>query len=208
MYVHASHKRSLTHHPSSQGWASSVPSYICCLSVLWLGRLLHRSFLSTFLKLVCYAHIFPCTYACKSVSCMYSNPQVPVVEMRVHIHSNMYVHVALYIYVHYCGNASFLLTTVRIRDELALTPVKYTPCTSTCNSAGRVLCLECRVSWVRVPPEAAHFLRKSDCLGCAVLLCLVVYSILLASFFLLHLSLTCTYQYLSWSFFSDIYVRA
>ena len=22
---------------------------------------------------------------------------------------------------------------------------------------GRVLCLECRVSWVRVPPEAAHF---------------------------------------------------
>ena len=26
------------------------------------------------------------------------------------------------------------------------------------------------VSWVRVPPEAA---RKSDCLGCAVLLCLV-----------------------------------
>ena len=22
---------------------------------------------------------------------------------------------------------------------------------------GRALCLECRVSWVRVPPEAAHF---------------------------------------------------
>ena len=34
------------------------------------------------------------------------------------------------------------------------------------------------------------FLRKSDCLGCAVLLCLVVYSTLLASFFLpSHLSL-------------------
>ena len=29
------------------------------------------------------------------------------------------------------------------------------------------------MSWVRVPPEAAHFSRKSDCLGCAVLLCLV-----------------------------------
>ena len=29
------------------------------------------------------------------------------------------------------------------------------------------------VSWVRVPPEAAHFSRKSDFLGCAVLLCLV-----------------------------------
>ena len=37
---------------------------------------------------------------------------------------------------------------------------------------GRALCLECRVSWVRVPPEVAHFSRKSDCLGCAVLLCL------------------------------------
>ena len=53
--------------------------------------------------------------------------------------------------------------------------------------SGRALCLECRVSWVRVPPEAAHcFLRKSDCLGCAVLLCLVV-CLLLSSFS--HLSL-------------------
>ena len=41
------------------------------------------------------------------------------------------------------------------------------------------------MSWVRVPPEAA---RKSDCLGCAVLLCLVCLA-LLASFFLpSHLS--------------------
>ena len=40
--------------------------------------------------------------------------------------------------------------------------------------AGRALCLECKVPWVRVPPEAAHFfLWKSDCLGCAVLLCFV-----------------------------------
>ena len=38
------------------------------------------------------------------------------------------------------------------------------------SSVGRALCLEYRVSWVRVPPQAA---RKSDCLGCAVLLCLV-----------------------------------
>ena len=38
------------------------------------------------------------------------------------------------------------------------------------SSVGRALCLEYRVSWVRVPPEAAHFSRKSDCLGCAVLL--------------------------------------
>ena len=64
------------------------------------------------------------------------------------------------------------------------------------SSAGRALCLEYRVSWVRVPPEAAHFSRKSDCLGCAVLLCLVCLT-LLSSFFLpSHLSLkhvyTCT----------------
>ena len=38
---------------------------------------------------------------------------------------------------------------------------------------------------VRVPPEAAHFFkRKSDCLGCAVLLWFVVCLTLLASFFL------------------------
>ena len=49
-----------------------VPSYIIymytctctmyvCLSGLWLGGLLHLSFLSYFFKLVCYAHVFPCT---------------------------------------------------------------------------------------------------------------------------------------------------
>ena len=32
---------------------------------------------------------------------------------------------------------------------------------------------------------------KSDCLGCVVLLCLVVCMTLFASFFLMHLSLTC-----------------
>ena len=58
----ASHKRSLTHRPSSHGWASRCP-YIAiyvCLSRLGLGELLHLSFLSYFLKLVCYAHVFPC----------------------------------------------------------------------------------------------------------------------------------------------------
>ena len=44
-------------------------------------------------------------------------------------------------------------------------------CKTTCKcTCGRALCLEYRVSCVRVPPEAAHL---SDCLGCAVLLCLV-----------------------------------
>ena len=38
-----------------------VPCLYVCLSRLWLGGLFHLSFLSDFLKLVCYAHVFPCT---------------------------------------------------------------------------------------------------------------------------------------------------
>ena len=61
-------------------------------------------------------------------------------------------------------------------------------------------CLEYGVSWVRVPPEAAHFfLGKSDCLGCAVLLCLVCLFDLACFFLPSHPSLKtcikCTYMY-------------
>ena len=46
-------------------------------------------------------------------------------------------------------------------------------------------------------PRQLIFLRKSDCLGCVVLLCLVVCLTLLASFFLpSHLSLTCVASFL------------
>ena len=38
----------------------SIAIYVC-LSGQWLGGLLHLSFLSYFFKLVCYAHVFPCT---------------------------------------------------------------------------------------------------------------------------------------------------
>ena len=59
------------------------------------------------------------------------------------------------------------------------------------SSVGRVLSLEYRVSWVRVPPEAAHFFY----LGCAVLLALFVCLTLLASFFLpSHLSFKNMYK--------------
>ena len=53
---------------------------------------------------------------------------------------------------------------------------------SVAHAAGRALCLECGVAWVRIPPKAAdrYLLWKSDGLGCAVLLCLVVCLILLA----------------------------
>ena len=48
--------------------------------------------------------------------------------------------------------------------------------------------IECR--GFKSHPRQLFFPRKSDCLGCAVLLCLVVYLTLLASFFLpSHLSL-------------------
>ena len=53
LHVHVYAKKD--HHTSSQVWALSG---VCCWSGLWLGRL---SFLSTFLKLVCYAHVFPCS---------------------------------------------------------------------------------------------------------------------------------------------------
>ena len=40
--------------------------------------------------------------------------------------------------------------------EIWAQPVEL-PMSCLGSSAGRVLCLEYRVSWVRVPPEAAHF---------------------------------------------------
>ena len=55
------------------------------------------------------------------------------------------------------------------------------------SSASRALCLEYRVSWVQVPPEAAHFLLgKVTALGVLCCFALFVCLTLLASFF--HLS--------------------
>ena len=48
----------------------------------------------------------------------------------------------------------------------------------------------------RVPPKAAHFLRKSGCLGCAVLLCLVCLTLLVSFFFPFHLSLKRVYLHI------------
>ena len=70
---------------------------------------------------------------------------------------------------------SFILSWWLACSSGVLWDVRFGPSQLSClgSSVGRALCLEYRVSWVRVPPEAAHFSRKSDCLGCAVLLCLV-----------------------------------
>ena len=54
----ACHKRSLTHRPSSQGWASSVLLLCVCVSLFGQGE-------GRFIKilwLVCYTHVFPCVY--------------------------------------------------------------------------------------------------------------------------------------------------
>ena len=51
--------------------------------------------------------------------------------------------------------------------------------------AGRSLCLQCRVYSVECCGFESHAAQRSDCLGCAVLPCLVVCLILLAPFFLI-----------------------
>ena len=66
----------------------------------------------------------------------------------------------------------------------------HTICNDECNSIRVFMCSMSRV-WSVVGSNLI-FLRKSDCLGCAVLLCFVVCLTLLASFFLpSHLSYLC-----------------
>ena len=53
--------------------------------------------------------------------------------------------------------------------------VDFGPCLLVCpgSSMGRALCLDCRVSWNRVPPRAAHFIfEKSAVLGAVELFAL------------------------------------
>ena len=69
------------------------------------------------------------------------------------------------------------------------------PCHLSClgSSVGRALGLESRVSWVRVPPEAAHFSLEKEL--CHVVLCLVVlYCIVLPC--LLSRTMSCTLVYM------------
>ena len=61
---------------------------------------------------------------------------------------------------------------------LAFCIVDFGPCLLVCpgSSVGRALCLDCRVSWVRVPPRAALFsLKKSVVLGAVELFALHLY---------------------------------
>ena len=79
----------------------------------------------------------------------------------------------------------------------------YTQVFLCMHSYATIVCMPCFLpSWImhihipmclRIPPEAANFLWKSDCLGCAVLLSFVVCLTLLASFFLPSASLQHVY---------------
>ena len=83
----------------------------------------------------------------------------------------------------------------------------YTPPYITVHvHVGRAFCLEYRVSWVRVPPEAAHFFY---CLGCAVLLCLVCFFDLACFFLSSFSSLICIHIYMymcTWCIYMYIYM--
>ena len=62
------------------------------------------------------------------------------------------------------------------------------------SSVGRALCLEYTVSWFESHPRQLIFSRKSDCLGCAVLLCLVCLFDLACFFFSSFSSLIYVYS--------------
>ena len=76
---------------------SGVPSYYnyVCLSGLWLGGLLYLSFLTYFFKLVCYAHVFPCTCLTLLTSFFlpshlsFKNMYDIVYEHYAHVHGNI-----------------------------------------------------------------------------------------------------------------------
>ena len=81
-------KDSLTHRPSSQGWASKCPiiysslyqfnyNHVRCVLFVWV------TFLSFLLLpyLVCYAHVFPCIHVCT----MYMYIHVRIMHVHVHV---------------------------------------------------------------------------------------------------------------------------
>ena len=58
-----------------------------------------------------------------------------------------------------CVNLACKSATTFLLENSGLNTVSYLALYMSClgSSVGRALCLEYRVSWVRVPPEAAHF---------------------------------------------------
>ena len=145
-----------------------VPVYVCLSGLYtciygWVGRLLHLSFLSDFLKLACYAHVFPCMKKLNHPLCRALFSQ--------------YNYMTLYMY------------TATTSTRTCVPPEAAHFFTSFKNS---------QYNYMYMHPRQLNFSRRSDCLGCAVLLCLVCLfdlACFFLSFFLLvsHLK-TCTQQ--------------
>ena len=69
-----------------------------CLSGLWLGGLLHLSFLSDFLKLVCYAHVYTCVYIVYTCLPLFSQVALCVVIFSVESHILFWGYIILWGY--------------------------------------------------------------------------------------------------------------
>ena len=106
-----------------------------------------------------------------------------------HMHNTVYCIVLLHTV--YCMQQHNTVCSSTIQYTVCSSTIQYTVCSSTYNTAYTV----CRCSriihavilynyYVNTRTRQLIFLRKSDCFGCAVLLCLVVCLTLLASFFL------------------------
>ena len=129
----------------------------------------------------------------QTATCVYTHT-----DCNMCVYTYRLQHVCIHIQTATCGVYTYTDCNMCVYMYNEMYNVRFGPSQLSClGSWCRALCLECRVSWVRVPPEAAHFsLKKSDCLECVVLLCLVVCLTLLASFFLylinIHNMCTCT----------------
>ena len=127
-------------------------------------------------------------YCVKSKYIRYTIDAVPYVThcnglLVVHTYSRYrdnYIHYISYI------NRNKFLHNIHIHNAIL---IQYCHNNYGMSMVYRAFCLECRVSWVRVPPEAAHFFGKVTALGVLRCFALFVCLTLLASFFLpSHLS--------------------
>ena len=84
-----------------------------CLGYGWVGYFTFLSFLSTFLRLVCYAHVFPCT----CIIYMYTY----ITYLLIHVYTYIYVRLCTLHFVHI---VSLDLLFNYIRDDSITTNCK------------------------------------------------------------------------------------
>ena len=84
-----------------------------------------------------FTRFFPSLSIARLLSCQYYKHVEMMSAGAVYMYTCMY----MYVYVYTCVYTLYMYVHVSCLGS----------------SVGRALCLEYRVSWVRVPPEAAHF---------------------------------------------------